>query len=95
LSEATVQDVIDWLRLLAVQPEAEVWQLKQADRALRVMYPGNSTRSANGGHSENCCRPSEKYCFIGVDWLASLSSMRRTPAHAKNFTVQAADEPHR
>ena len=40
LREAGVQEVTDWLRLLAVQPEAEAWQVQQADRALRVLYQG-------------------------------------------------------
>lgn len=42
----------NWLRLLAVQPEAKAWQVQQADRALRVLFythvlnrPGISVKS--------------------------------------------------
>jgi hypothetical protein len=32
------KDVTEWLRLMAAQADAEVWKLRQADKALRVLF---------------------------------------------------------
>jgi hypothetical protein len=37
LREAVAKDVTEWLRLMAGQPDTEVWKLRQADKALRVL----------------------------------------------------------
>jgi integron integrase len=37
LREALAKDATEWLRLLAGQPDTEVWKLRQADKALRIL----------------------------------------------------------
>ena len=38
LKEATVQDVTQFLGLLALQPESAAWKIRQADDALRILF---------------------------------------------------------
>jgi integron integrase len=38
LREATARDLTDWLSLLTQQPENEPWKLRQADRALKILF---------------------------------------------------------
>ena len=38
LREAMAKDVTEWLRLAAGQADTEVWKLRQADKALRVLF---------------------------------------------------------
>ena len=38
LREVAVEDVTDWLRLMAQQKESEAWKVRQADRALRILF---------------------------------------------------------
>ena len=38
LREVLAKDVTEWLRLMAGQPDTEVWKLRQADKALRVLF---------------------------------------------------------
>jgi integron integrase len=37
LREAVAKDVTEWLRLMAGQSDTEVWKLRQADKALRIL----------------------------------------------------------
>jgi len=38
LREAVAKDVTEWLRLMAGQPDTGVWKLRQAEKALRVLF---------------------------------------------------------
>ena len=42
LREALGKDVTEWLRLMAGQPDTGVWKLRQAEKALRVLFQGRN-----------------------------------------------------